>query len=120
VLFWRTLLHRMVWRVQAPAMPSTLTTRPEDGARPNGVTGVQAATSSEGARTGSFLADELAVHLAGKLPGDLVFTAPGGAVLRNTNFRPRCFDPAAERARASQALSLSSSSRQAGIEGWSV
>jgi integrase len=27
-----------------------------------------------------------------------VFTSPGGGVLRNTNFRPRFFDPAAERA----------------------
>ena len=32
-----------------------------------------------------FLADELAEHLAGKAPGDLVFTAPEGGVLRNTN-----------------------------------
>ncbi len=45
-----------------------------------------------------FLADELAVHLAGKAPGDLVFTAPEGGVLRNTNFRPRFWDPATERA----------------------
>jgi integrase len=28
---------------------------------------------------------------------DLVFTAPEGGVLRNTNFRPRFFDPAAEK-----------------------
>jgi hypothetical protein len=33
-----------------------------------------------------------------KAPGDLVFTAPEGGVLRNTNFRPRFFDPAAEKA----------------------
>jgi integrase len=45
-----------------------------------------------------FLAAELAEHLAGKAPGDLVFTSPEGGVLRNTNFRPRFFDPAAERA----------------------
>jgi integrase len=45
-----------------------------------------------------FLADELAAQLAGKTPGDLVFTAPEGGVLRNTNFRPRFFDPAAEKA----------------------
>jgi integrase len=45
-----------------------------------------------------FLADELAAQLAGKAPGDLVFTAPEGGVLRNTNFRPRFFDPAAEKA----------------------
>ena len=44
-----------------------------------------------------FLADELADHLTGKPPGDLVFTAPEGGVLRNTNFRPRFFDPAAEK-----------------------
>jgi integrase len=44
-----------------------------------------------------FLADELADHLAGQAPGDLVFTAPEGGVLRNTNFRPRFFDPAAEK-----------------------
>jgi integrase len=45
-----------------------------------------------------FLADELAVQLAGKAPGDLLFTAPEGGVLRNTNFRPRFFDPIAEKA----------------------
>jgi integrase len=45
-----------------------------------------------------FVADELAAQLAGKAPGDLVFTAPEGGVLRNTNFRPRFFDPAAEKA----------------------
>jgi integrase len=43
-----------------------------------------------------FLADELAEHLVGKKLDDLVFTSPTGAVLRNTNFRPRVFDPAAE------------------------
>jgi integrase len=45
-----------------------------------------------------FLADDLAAQLAGKAPGDLVFTAPEGGVLRNTNFRPQFFDPAAEKA----------------------
>ena len=45
-----------------------------------------------------FLADELAAQLTGKAPGDLVFTTPEGGVLRNTNFRPRFFDPAAEKA----------------------
>jgi integrase len=45
-----------------------------------------------------FLADELANHIAGRKPDDLLFTAPGGGVLRNTNFRPRFFDPAAEKA----------------------
>jgi len=38
------------------------------------------------------------MHLAGKAPGDLVFTAAEGGVLRNTNFRPRFWDPATERA----------------------
>jgi len=45
-----------------------------------------------------FLADELAIQLAGKAPGDLVFTAPEGGVPRNTNFRPRFWDPATEHA----------------------
>ena len=45
-----------------------------------------------------FLADELATRIAGKAPGDLLFTAPEGGVLRNSNFRPRFFDPAAEKA----------------------
>jgi integrase len=45
-----------------------------------------------------FLADELARHIAGKVPNDFLFTAPEGGVLRNTNFRPRFFDPAAEKA----------------------
>jgi integrase len=45
-----------------------------------------------------FLADELAAQLAGKAPSDLVFTAPEGGVLRNSNFRPRFFDPAAAKA----------------------
>jgi integrase len=42
-----------------------------------------------------FLVDELARHIAGKSPDDLVFTAQAGTVLRNSNFRPRIFDPAA-------------------------
>ena len=45
-----------------------------------------------------FLANELAGEIAGKEPDDLVFVSPRGEVLRNTNFRPRFFDPAAERA----------------------
>jgi hypothetical protein len=45
-----------------------------------------------------FLANELAVDLATKAPGDLVLTAPEAGVLRKTNFRPRFFDPAAEKA----------------------
>jgi hypothetical protein len=43
-----------------------------------------------------FLADELA-NIIGKAPGDLLFTAHAGGVLRNTNFRPRFFDPDAEK-----------------------
>ena len=43
-----------------------------------------------------FLVDELAAHVAGKRSADLVFTAPNGGPLRNTNFRPRIFQPAAE------------------------
>jgi integrase len=42
-----------------------------------------------------FLVDELASHLAGKRPDELVFTAPNGGPLRNTNFRSRVFLPAA-------------------------
>jgi len=45
-----------------------------------------------------FLCDDLAAHLAGKGPEDLVFVAPEGGVLRNSNFRPRLFDPAARAA----------------------
>jgi integrase len=41
-----------------------------------------------------FLRDELAEHLAGKGPDDLVFPSPRGAVLRVQNFRRRCFDRA--------------------------
>jgi integrase len=46
----------------------------------------------------SFLADELTAQLAGKAPSNLVFTAPEGGVLQNTDFRPRFFDRAAEKA----------------------
>lgn len=41
-----------------------------------------------------FLRDDLAAHLAGKGPDELVFTAPRGAVLRVQNFRRRYFDRA--------------------------
>ncbi|MEU8329371.1 site-specific integrase [Micromonospora sp. NPDC048839] len=41
------------------------------------------------------LVDELAAHVAGKRRDDLVFTAPNGGPLRNTNFRPWVFAPAA-------------------------
>jgi integrase len=40
---------------------------------------------------------EVTPSLGPSLPGDLVFTAPECGVLRNTNFRPRFFDPAAEK-----------------------
>jgi integrase len=42
-----------------------------------------------------FLVDDLAAQVAGMGPDDLVFTAPGGGVLRLMNFRRRVFDPAA-------------------------
>jgi len=42
----------------------------------------------------AFLTDPLAAATAGKGADDLVFTAPGGGVLRNTNFRSRVFDRA--------------------------
>ncbi len=42
-----------------------------------------------------FLVDELASALYDKASDDLVFTAPGGGFLRNTNFRHRVFDRAA-------------------------
>ena len=41
-----------------------------------------------------FLLGQLAEHIAGRGPDDLVFTAPGGGFLRNTNFRHRFFGPA--------------------------
>lgn len=41
------------------------------------------------------LMDDLGLHVAGKAPGDLVFTSPEGGLLRSTNFRRRCFDRAA-------------------------
>ena len=43
----------------------------------------------------AFLADELASHLQSRQLDDLVFTAPGGGPLRNSNFRRDVFDPAA-------------------------
>ncbi|HEX2893654.1 MAG TPA: site-specific integrase [Marmoricola sp.] len=42
------------------------------------------------------IVDELAQHVAGKEPDDLVFTSPHGAPLRNHNFRARVFTPAAK------------------------
>ncbi|MBC8094154.1 MAG: site-specific integrase [Pseudonocardia sp.] len=43
-----------------------------------------------------FLVSQLVDQLRGKAPDDLVFTAPGGGVLRNNNFRRRGFNQAAE------------------------
>ena len=43
------------------------------------------------------LVDELARHIAGKRPDDLVFTTPRGEVMRNHNFRSRVFVPAAKK-----------------------
>jgi integrase len=41
-----------------------------------------------------FLAEELAVHVAGKAPGDFVFAAEQGGVLHLRNFRRQCWNPA--------------------------
>jgi len=41
-----------------------------------------------------FLVDDLALVMAGKAPGDVVFTTRRGAVLRNLNFRSDVFDKA--------------------------
>ncbi|CCG02160.1 tyrosine-type recombinase/integrase [Blastococcus saxobsidens] len=41
-----------------------------------------------------FLAEELAVHVADKLPGDFVFAAEKGGLLHLRNFRRMSFDPA--------------------------
>ncbi len=46
----------------------------------------------------AFVIDDLAAHLARRAPDDLAFPSPGGAVLRNGNFRRNVFDAAAERA----------------------
>ncbi len=42
-----------------------------------------------------FIRDELASHVAGRKPDDLVFPAPRGGYLRNANVRRDCFDRAA-------------------------
>lgn len=42
-----------------------------------------------------FLSEDLAIHLAGKTAGDLVFSAPEGGVMRNRNARRAWFDRAA-------------------------
>lgn len=42
-----------------------------------------------------FLVDDLVALVAGKAPGDLVFTSPSGDTLRVANFRARYFDRAA-------------------------
>lgn len=43
-----------------------------------------------------FICDQLAGHIVGRAPDDLVFRSPQGAVLRGSNFRRRCFDRAAD------------------------
>lgn len=43
-----------------------------------------------------FLVDQLAEHVAGRRPDALVFAAPRGGVLRNQNFRRRCWNAACE------------------------
>jgi integrase len=45
-----------------------------------------------------FLVDPLAQALAGRAADALAFTSPEGAIMRNNNFRRRCFDAAAIRA----------------------
>ncbi|MGV0790481.1 tyrosine-type recombinase/integrase [Mycolicibacterium sp. XJ1819] len=47
-----------------------------------------------------FLADDLAQRMEGKRRDDLVFTAPGGGVLRINTFRTRVFDVAVNKLRA--------------------
>jgi len=42
----------------------------------------------------AFLAGPLTELIAGRGPDELLFTAPGGGVLRNTNFRSRVFEHA--------------------------
>ena len=42
----------------------------------------------------AFLASPLTELIAGRGPDELLFTAPGGGVLRNTNFRSRVFEHA--------------------------
>ena len=48
----------------------------------------------------TFLRDSLAEHLAGRAADDLVFPAPQGGYLRNSNFRRGCFDRAVSSVRA--------------------
>jgi integrase len=43
----------------------------------------------------SFVLDAVVLHMAGKAPGDLVFTSSTGTVLRNSNFRHHVFNRAA-------------------------
>jgi integrase len=45
-----------------------------------------------------FLIEPLTQALAGRAADDLAFTSPEGAIMRNNNFRRRCFDAAAVRA----------------------
>ena len=45
----------------------------------------------------AFLAESLAALMAGKQRDDLVFTSPGGAVVRVSTWRPRVFKPAVKR-----------------------
>ena len=46
----------------------------------------------------AFVANQLAEHVAGKTPADLVFQSPQGGVLRASNFRRDVFEPAARAA----------------------
>ncbi|MBP2365039.1 tyrosine-type recombinase/integrase [Pseudonocardia parietis] len=45
-----------------------------------------------------FLVDDMAAHVSGLGPDDLVFSGRGGGILRNGNFRRDTFDAAAKRA----------------------
>jgi integrase len=46
-----------------------------------------------------FLVDDLAAQMRGKRREDLVFSAPGGGVLRIATFRTRVFNPAVDKLR---------------------
>jgi integrase len=59
------------------------------------VWGVPKSHESRSVPVPRFLVDELAQHLAGKGPDELVFTTATGAPLRNRNARRAWFDPAA-------------------------
>lgn len=59
-----------------------------------------------------FLVEPISQHIAGRKRDDLVFTALAGDVLRNTNFRRRVFDHAAEAVGLSGLTRTSSGTRR--------